>query len=351
MSNAESSPAPKVMPSPLRLVFMGTPDFAAAVLRHVLAWRGGTVVAAYCQPDRPAGRGHKMHPPAVKVLALERSIPVYQPLHFREEADRSTLAALRPDLLIVAAYGLILPQTVLDIPVFGPFNVHASLLPQYRGAAPIQRAIMAGDAMTGITIMRMERGLDTGPMVAQRAMGIGLNDTAASMHDELADLGGRLMVEVLEQLAQGTPPTPIPQDDSKATHAAKLTKADGFIHWERPVAEIHARMRGVTPWPGAQSLFLLPGRAPVSVLFQPGEPDVSFSTADHPAPGTITEFRDGALFIACGDGLYRIQTLKPAGGKPLSAEAFWNGYCQQGKRDKGDAGRFTAPEASGAASC
>ena len=191
----------------MRVVFMGTPDFAATVLRHVAAWPGCEVVAAYCQPDRPAGRGHKLQPPAVKVLAQELDIPVFQPLNFKDEADRAALAGLRPDALVVAAYGLILPQSVLDIPTIGPFNVHGSLLPQYRGAAPIQRAIMDGNHLTGITIMRMERGLDTGPMLLQRALGIGIDDTAATMHDELADLGGRLMVEVLRQYADGDPST------------------------------------------------------------------------------------------------------------------------------------------------
>ena len=165
----------------MRVVFMGTPDFAATVLRHVAAWPGCEVVAAYCQPDRPAGRGHKLQPPAVKVLAQELGIPVFQPLNFKDEADRAALAALRPDALVVAAYGLILPQSVLDIPTIGPFNVHGSLLPQYRGAAPIQRAIMDGNHLTGITIMRMERGLDTGPMLLQRALGIGIDDTAAEV--------------------------------------------------------------------------------------------------------------------------------------------------------------------------
>ena len=165
----------------MRVVFMGTPDFAATVLRHVAAWPGCEVVAAYCQPDRPAGRGHKLQPPAVKVLAQELGIPVFQPLNFKDEADRAALAGLRPDALVVAAYGLILPQSVLDIPTIGPFNVHGSLLPQYRGAAPIQRAIMDGNHLTGITIMRMERGLDTGPMLLQRALGIGIDDTAAEV--------------------------------------------------------------------------------------------------------------------------------------------------------------------------
>lgn len=310
---------------PLRVVFMGTPDFAATVLRHVAGWTGCEVVAAYCQPDRPAGRGQKLQPPAVKTLALELGIPVRQPVNFKDEADRAELAAFRPDALVVAAYGLILPQAVLDIPSLGPFNVHGSLLPHYRGAAPIQRAIMDGNTVTGVTIMRMERGLDTGPMLAQRAVGIGIDDTAAALHDELADLGGRLMVEALEHMADGDPTTPIPQDDALATYAAKLVKADGHIGWNESAEATHARIRGVTPWPGARTVFLLPGREPLTVLLQPGRPGEAF-TGDQPAPGTILGLRGGKLVMACSDGEYLITTLKPAGGKPMSAEAFWNGY-------------------------
>lgn len=326
---------------PLRVVFMGTPGFAATVLRHVAAWPGCEVAAAYCQPDRPAGRGHKLQPPAVKVLAQELGIPVFQPVNFREEADRAALAALRPDALVVAAYGLILPQAVLDIPAIGPFNVHGSLLPQYRGAAPIQRAIMDGNKLTGITIMRMERGLDTGPMLAQRAVGIGIDDTAATLHDELADLGGRLMVEVLQQIAEGNPPTPIPQDGSLATHAAKLTKADGHVGWDEDATALHARIRGVTPWPGAQTVFLLPGRDPLPVLLQPGRTGATFPAEARPAPGTILGLREGGLVMACADGEYILSTLKPAGGKPMSAEAFWNGYCRAISHDQ--PGRAVSP--------
>lgn len=328
---------------PLRIVFMGTPDFAATVLRHVADWPGGEVVAAYCQPDRPAGRGHKLQPPAVKVAAQERGIPVYQPLNFKDEADRAALAALRPDALVVAAYGLILPQAVLDIPTIGPFNVHGSLLPQYRGAAPIQRAIMDGNKLTGITIMRMERGLDTGPMLSQRALGIGIDDTAATLHDELADLGGRLMVEVLQQYADGDPTTPIPQDDALATHAAKLTKADGHIGWDEDAEVLHARMRGVTPWPGAQTVFLLPNRDPLPVLLQPGRPGETYADGPRPAPGTIVGLRGGKLLIACRDALYELSTLKPAGSKPMSAEAFWNGYCRPAGKGQTDPGRAVSP--------
>ena len=324
--------------SPLRIVFMGTPDFAAALLRHLAAWQACQIVAAYCQPDRPAGRGHKLQPPAVKVLAQELGIPVRQPLNFKAEEDRAALTAFRPDVLVVAAYGLILPQAVLDIPRIGPFNVHGSLLPLYRGAAPIQRAIMDGNKLTGITIMRMERGLDSGPMLAQRAAGIGLADTAATMHDALADLGGRLMVDVVEKIASGDPTTPVPQDESRATYAPKLTKADGHIDWTRPAAEVHARIRGVTPWPGAQTTFLLPGREPLPVLLQPGETGTPLSGQE---PGTVLELRDGKLVVACADAEYLLSVLKPAGGRPMSAEAFWNGYI----RDKGT-GRVISPAAT-----
>lgn len=264
----------------------------------------------------------------------------HQPLNFKDEADRAALAGLRPDALVVAAYGLILPQSVLDIPTIGPFNVHGSLLPQYRGAAPIQRAIMDGNHLTGITIMRMERGLDTGPMLLQRALGIGIDDTAATMHDELADLGGRLMVEVLRQYADGDPSTPIPQEEALATYAAKLTKADGHIDWDEDAAVIHARIRGVTPWPGAQTVFLLPGRDPLPALLQPGRVGETF-TGGHPAPGTLVALRGGKLLIACRDALYEVSTLKPAGGKPMSAEAFWNGYCRAANKD--GCGRAVSP--------
>lgn len=324
----------------MRVVFMGTPDFAATVLRHVAAWPGCEVAAAYCQPDRPAGRGHKLQPPAVKVLAQELGIPVFQPLNFKDEADRRRARRAPPRR---AGRRRLRPHSApirAGHPDHRPFNVHGSLLPQYRGAAPIQRAIMDGNHLTGITIMRMERGLDTGPMLLQRALGIGIDDTAATMHDELADLGGRLMVEVLRQYADGDPSTPIPQEEALATYAAKLTKADGHIDWDEDAAVIHARIRGVTPWPGAQTVFLLPGRDPLPALLQPGRVGETF-TGGHPAPGTLVALRDGKLLIACRDALYEVSTLKPAGGKPMSAEAFWNGYCRAANKD--GCGRAVSP--------
>ena len=188
--------------------------------------------------------------------------------------------------------------------------------------------------------MRMERGLDTGPMLLQRALGIGIDDTAATMHDELADLGGRLMVEVLRQYADGDPSTPIPQEEALATYAAKLTKADGHIDWDEDAAVIHARIRGVTPWPDAQTVFLLPGRDPLPALLQPGRVGETF-TGGHPAPGTLVALRGGKLLIACRDALYEVSTLKPAGGKPMPAEAFWNGYCRAANKD--GCGRAVSP--------
>ena len=220
---------------------MGTPDLAAAVLRRLVRWPGGDVVAVYTQPDRPAGRGHKLTPSPVKKLALELGLPVHQPLNFRQEGAVDELAALKPDLLVVAAYGLILPQAVLDIPTVDTLNVHTSLLPRYRGAAPIQRAVMEnwqpGD-VTGVSIMRIVPALDAGPVYAQCEVPIG-EHTAGSLHDVLAEAGGELLVTVLDKLRDGSA-QPREQDESRVTYAAKLAKEDGYIDWDRPAAEVHA---------------------------------------------------------------------------------------------------------------
>lgn len=307
----------------MKLIFMGTPEFAAVILRRVLAWDKVQMLAVYTQPDRPAGRGHKLSPSPVKLLALERGIPVLQPLNFKNADDVEKLAAFEPDALVVAAYGLILPQRVLDIPRWGAFNAHASLLPKYRGAAPIQRAIMAGDAVTGMTIMRMERGLDTGPILLQRALAIGIHDTAARIHEELADMGGELMVEALEKIENGSI-RPVAQDHAQATHAAKLTKEDGRIDWNRPVLEVHARIRGVTPWPGAYTDLERSGCEQIRVSLEPGEPGAALEPGT--SPGTIGALLDGTLPVACADRWYLLSSLRPAGKKTADATAFVNGY-------------------------
>ena len=334
---------------PLRAVFMGTPGFAAAILQRVLEAGHVQVVAAYTQPDRPAGRGKALKAPEVKVLAEERGIPVHQPLNFKATADGdaavATLAAYQPDVLIVAAYGLILPQRVLNIPRLMPINVHASLLPKYRGAAPIQRAIISGDAVTGITIMRMEAGLDTGPILMQRAVGIDLNDTSATLHDELAREGGELLILALERLSGGALHA-IPQDNARATHAAKLSKEEGSLDFTLSCRALHAHIRGITPWPGASMILHRKGQEDAVIQVAPGlfPLPVSMQEAaavfaqqaggDRETPGSgaaastshIIGVVEGALLISCADGCYAFTSLRPAGRKAMDGRAFFNGY-------------------------
>ncbi|ABB36815.1 methionyl-tRNA formyltransferase [Oleidesulfovibrio alaskensis G20] len=310
----------------LKIVYMGTPDFAATVLSHLLAWEDAEVLAVYTQPDRPCGRGLECRPSAVKSLALEHGLPVFQPLNFKAEEDVRQLAALQPDVLVVAAYGLILPQCVLDIAPRGAVNVHASLLPRYRGAAPIQRAIMNGDAVTGVTIMQMEAGLDSGPMLLQRATGIGITDTAATMHDELADLGGRLLVEALGRMMKGEL-VPMEQNHEAATHAPKLTKADGEIVWNRPAREVDAHIRGVHPWPGAFFALRREGHKTLRVGIEPG--CTGDAVPEGVKPGTVTGMAGDRLAIACADRLYLVSSLRPASRKPMTASAFYCGYLAE----------------------
>lgn len=309
----------------MRIVFMGTPDFASAILRAVRAWEGGEVVAVYAQPDRPAGRGRRMKPPHAKITAEELGLPVLQPANFRADEDVDRLRSFRPDVLVVAAYGLLLPRRVLDIPALGAFNVHASLLPRYRGAAPIQRAIMNGDAMTGVTIMRMEAGLDTGPILLQQAVSIEPEDTAGSLFDVLAEHGARLMTGALGMLAEGRAAF-VPQNDALATHAPKITADEEYIRWDRPAREVHHQIRGLTPFPGARSVLHLPERDPVPLRIAPGQ--VEENSAGDPRsgePGTVIGFENGALRVACGSGVYRITALRPAGKDTMTAADFRNG--------------------------
>lgn len=309
---------------------MGTPDLAATVLKHVLSWDGGTVVAVYSQPDRPAGRGMALKAPPVKDLALLHDIPVLQPLNFKSDADVAALAAFRPDYLLVAAYGLILPQRVLDIPTRMPLNAHTSLLPRYRGAAPIQRAIMDGCTETGVTVMRMEAGLDTGPIVLRQAVPIGPDDTAEDMHAVLADLGGTLLVSALEGLAAGKL-TLTPQDEQNASYAAKLEKSDGLLDFSCPTAVIHAIRRGVTPWPGAFATLCREDGETLDVKILDGKPHAG-SLPDGVfglPPGTLlSRCIDNALAVVCADGVYLVRAVRPAGRKAMDAAAFMNGYLK-----------------------
>ena len=291
----------------MRLVFMGTPDFAVPAL-EALAEAGHEIVAVYCQPPRPAGRGKKPRPSPVQAAAEALGIEVRHPVSLKGADEQAAFAALGADAAVVAAYGLILPRPVLDAPRLGCLNIHASLLPRWRGAAPIHRAVMAGDAETGICIMGMEAGLDTGPVFARRAIQITVADTTGSLHDRLAALGAEMIVETLS----GPLPAPEPQPEEGVTYAAKIDKAEARVDWSRPAAEVDRHIRGLSPFPGAWTE--IEGER-VKLL-------MSETAAGNGASGTVLE----GLTVACGEGAVRLTRLQRAGRGPQDAEAFLRGF-------------------------
>ncbi|MCH8497699.1 MAG: methionyl-tRNA formyltransferase [Marinobacter sp.] len=299
----------------MRIVFAGTPAFAATALQALLN-QGHQVVAVYTQPDRPAGRGRKLMPSPVKQVALDAAIPVMQPENFRQQEDRDALAALQPDLMIVAAYGLILPQTVLDIPRLGCLNIHASLLPRWRGAAPIQRAIAAGDTETGITIMQMDAGLDTGDMLLKLATPITLEDTGGSLHDRLAVLGGEAILQALRGLNEGTL-TAEPQDNSLANYAHKLSKDEGHIDWQQSAAIIQRLIRAFNPWPGT---FTDLGDQRIRLH----QAEVLDQISPQPA-GTVLCRERAGIDVATADQVLRITQLQLPGTRAMTASDLING--------------------------
>jgi methionyl-tRNA formyltransferase len=303
------------MTQTLRIVFAGTPDFAARHLQALLDWPGGALVGVYTQPDRPAGRGKKLSASAVKALAEARRLPLRQPNSLRDPQAQAELAALKPDVMVVVAYGLILPAAVLAIPRLGCVNVHASLLPRWRGAAPIQRAIEAGDAETGVTLMQMDEGLDTGPMLARVPCPIAADDTAASLHDRLAEIGPPALLATLAELAAGSA-RPVVQDDSQSCYAPKLDKAEGALDWRLPAAVLDRRIRAFTPAPGAYAE--LDGRR---IRIVRATPEAASAT-----PGSILAAAGDGLRVACGEGSLRITELQLPGGKPLPVAAVLNGH-------------------------
>lgn len=314
MANAQSTTTGSREPEQtrLRLVFMGTPDFSVPCLQALID-AGHDVVAVYSQPPRPAGRGHKERPSPVHRAAETHGIEVRTPKSLKGSKEQDEFRALKADIAIVVAYGLILPQAILDAPRLGCVNVHASLLPRWRGAAPIQRAIVAGDKETGVTIMQMEAGLDTGPMLARATVPITATTTAQELHDRLSELGAELLVKTLPALAAGAI-TPEPQPDHGVTYAHKLEKHEGRIDWSRPARELDRLIRGFTPWPGA--FFMLNGEQ-VKLLAAELVED-----APGAQPGTVLDDR---LTIACGQGALRIRRLQRPGRKPLDADAFLRG--------------------------
>ncbi|MCX7644498.1 MAG: methionyl-tRNA formyltransferase [Rhodobacteraceae bacterium] len=294
----------------MRLIFMGTPDFAVPALEALVA-AGHGIAAVYTRAPRPAGRGQAERPSPVHARAAALGLPVRTPATLRDPDAQAAFAALGADAAVVVAYGLILPQPVLDAPRHGCLNIHASLLPRWRGAAPIQRAIMAGDAATGISIMRMEAGLDTGPVALTESVPIGPGDTAGDLHDRLARLGARLVVEALARLPDLAF---VPQPEAGATYAAKIDKAEARVDWTRPAPEVDRQIRGLSPFPGAWTVI---GGERVKLL-------ASRLADGQGAPGEVL---DAAPTVACGTGAVRLMRLQRAGRAPQEAEAFLRGFA------------------------
>ena len=319
---------------PLRVVFAGTPEFAAVSLEALIKQQSALnidIVAVYTQPDRKAGRGQKLAASAVKQVALANDIAVEQPETFKKSsteglAARQTLRSYQPDVMIVAAYGLILPIGVLTTPTYGCLNIHASLLPRWRGAAPIHRALLAGDSETGITIMQMDKGLDTGDMIYKVSAPIESDDTAASLHDKIAELGATAIITVLKDLPHYQAQA-IVQDDSQANYAEKLVKTEGEIDWTQSATLIERKIRGLTPWPGAYT-FLVGQRVKILASL----PVNVSQLTDKPA-GTVISVGRKAILVACGKEsnneksatTLSITQLQFAGSKPVSAEQICHG--------------------------
>ncbi|TCK16792.1 methionyl-tRNA formyltransferase [Thiogranum longum] len=305
----------------MRIVFAGTPDFSVPVLQALLD-SGHEVVGVYSQPDRPAGRGRKLRPGPVKQLARQHDIPVFQPHSLKDKAEQAKLAALKPDLMVVVAYGLILPGAVLDIPARGCVNLHASLLPRWRGAAPIQRAILAGDRETGVCLMQMEAGLDSGPVLAQVKTAICDDETGGSLHDRLSRLAADLLAQHLDDLAAGRL-TPAPQDESLVTYASKLDKAEAAIDWTRDADELERQVRAFNPWPVAQA------------DYQGEKLRIWDARAIHdvPAdmPGTVVAAGPEGIDVACGQGGLRLREIQLPGGKRMSSKDFLNARSVDGR--------------------
>lgn len=305
--------------TPLRVIFMGTAELACPSLAALSQWGGSEVVSVVTQPDRPRGRKLQLQPSCVKQCAEKLGLPLQQPRTLRDDAAFDTLAALEPDLIIVAAYGQILPSAVLDLPPHGCLNVHASILPRYRGAAPIQWALLNGDNETGVTIMRMDAGLDTGDIVTEARTPIGAHDNSQTLHDRLAEMGAELLIKTVPGYVSGDI-VPQPQTEEGASHARKIRKADGRMNWEAPAHELLRRIRAFTPWPGAFTE--LPAQE--ERLLKIWEAEVM--DGDGPA-GEVIVADESGIVVACGEQALRLTTVQRNGGKRMAAADFLRG-CQ-----------------------
>ena len=302
----------------MRLIFAGTPEFAVAALAALIQAKHD-IALVLTRPDRPAGRGLREMPGPVKRLARRHGIDVFQPVTLKAPDPQDKIAAVQADVMVVAAYGLILPQVVLDMPRLGCINIHASLLPRWRGAAPIHRAILAGDRETGITIMQMAAGLDTGPMLLRESIAIAVDDTTATLHDKLANLGGKLIVNALDRLQNATL-LATPQPDASITYAEKISKAEALIDWNGSAEEIERRVRAFNPFPIAQTVWR-------------GEPlrvwKAELSGDENQTPGTIIAVEKDRIIVACHSGALALTELQRAGGKRLAAREFLHGITIQ----------------------
>ncbi|HAI96226.1 MAG: methionyl-tRNA formyltransferase [Cycloclasticus sp.] len=299
----------------MNIIFAGTPDFSVPTLEALIS-TAHKICAVYTQPDRPAGRGRKIQMSPVKQCALEAQIPVEQPINFKSSEALDTLASYQADLIIVVAYGLLLPEKVLKMPRFGCINIHASLLPRWRGAAPIQRAILSGDKETGVTLMQMDKGLDTGDMLSKQTCHIEPEDTSSSLHDKLAELGARALLNLLP-LVETNQLAPVPQSDKEASYAKKLSKEEAFLDWNQPAATIQQAIQGYNPWPVAHTL--LEGK-PLRIW--------QAKTTNEPAtrdPGQI-KIDGNKLFVACKDNFLEIIELQPTNKRRMPANAYLSAH-------------------------
>ena len=300
----------------MRVVFMGTPDFAVPSLQ-ILLDHGYEVCAVYTQPDKPKGRGHKLQPPPVKELALQHQIPVFQPATLRKEEVQAEIRSWNPDVIVVVAYGKLLPKAVLDAPKLGCVNVHGSLLPQYRGAAPIQWTVLNGDKVAGVTTMFMAEGMDTGDMLLKAETPVGEEETSGQLFDRLKDLGADLLLETLQGLEVGTL-TPVPQDEAQATRAPMLSKELSQVDWTKSAQQVHDLIRGLNPWPSAVSS--LDGRKlklhASRVREGSGEPGKPFA-------------QDGALWVYCGQGALELTEIQTENGKRMDGKSYLLGHPLQ----------------------
>ncbi len=298
----------------MKIIFAGTPQFAASALAELL--KQHEIVAVLTQPDRPSGRGMRLTASPVKQLALQHGLTVLQPPTLKTEEAQRAIKELDADVMVVAAYGLILPKAVLQMPRRGCLNIHASLLPRWRGAAPIQRAILAGDPETGITIMQMDEGLDTGDVLLKKTCAIAADDTAQTLHDRLALLGAEAIVEALQKLENGTLARER-QDERQATYAAKLTKSEAQLDWTQDAVQLERAVRGYSPAPGAQAIL---ADTPIKIL------RASVGELQHGVPGEVVAVDRERIFVACGSGALALEVLQKPGGKPLPVAQFAQGF-------------------------